>query len=307
MKIDVCVISYRRPKGLQRLLGALQRLERPAPDCQLRVVVVDNDPEGSAREVCAAAAGWLDLPVHYRQEKRRGIPQARNAALAEALDHAEWVAFVDDDAEPEPAWLAELCRVRERTGADAVTGPCLSVFEAQPPGWVARSGCFDRPRHADGERIAYARTGNVLVATAALARMERLFDERMALSGSSDTELFRRFVAEGHSIVWADGARVREWVPASRATLGWLLRRGFRVGNAESFMQRAIEAPPRPAGRVLAHGLWCVLKGGGQALLGLPRGLAGAAPGLRLAAVGLGRLSGLAGHRYEEYRTIHGR
>ena len=53
--------------------------------------------------------------------------------------------------------------------------------------------------------------------TSALARLDALFDERMALSGGSDVELFRRFAAQGHSIVWADEAVVFEWVPRSRA------------------------------------------------------------------------------------------
>jgi glycosyltransferase involved in cell wall biosynthesis len=306
MRIDICVITYRRPQGLQRLLGGLQQLELPAPAADVRVVVVDNDPEESARELCQEAQSWLSLPLTYRVEKRRGIPQARNTALAAALEGADCVAFIDDDAEPDPRWLVELCRIRESRGADAVTGPCESLFEEPPPRWIARGDLFARPRHTTGQCIAYARTGNVLIATEALARMDHLFDERMALTGSSDTEFFRRFAACGNRIVWADGAVVHEWVQPSRATFAWLLKRSFRVGTSESFIDRALCRPPRSAARILAQGVWCVAKGAALALLGSVRGRAGAVPGLRLATVGLGRLAGLAGYRYEEYRTIHG-
>lgn len=306
MRIDICVITYRRPKGLQRLLGGLQQLELPAPIGEVRVVVVDNDPEESARELCQEAQSWLSLPLTYRVEKRRGIPQARNTALAAGLEGADYVAFIDDDAEPAASWLVELCRIRESRSADAVTGPCQSVFEEPPPGWIARGGLFERPRHTTGQCIGYARTGNVLIATEALAKMDHLFDERMALTGSSDTEFFRRFAACGNRIVWADGAVVHEWVQPTRATFAWLVRRSFRVGTSESFIDRAIRQPPRHAVRVLAQGVWCVAKGTALALLGSVRGRAGAVQGLRLATVGLGRLAGLAGYRYEEYRTIHG-
>jgi succinoglycan biosynthesis protein ExoM len=130
----------------------------------------------------------------------------------------------------------------------------------------------------------------------------------MALCGGSDDEFFRRFARSRHSIVWADGARVREWVPPSRATLSWLLRRQFRVGTATALVERRLWRPRQPAARHLAHGLWCVAKGVVLALRALPRGRGAAARELRLAAFGAGRLAGLAGVVYREYEgAVHGR
>ena len=63
---------------------------------------------------------------------------------------------------------------------------------------------------------------------------------------------------------------------------------------------------PREVIHIAAHGLWCLAKGGGQLLLAALRGRIAAATALRLAAFGAGRLWGLAGLRYREYRTIHG-
>ena len=306
VRIDVCVITYQRPKGLQRLLGGLQQLDLPDPSLDVRVVVVDNDPAESARVVCTDAARWLRHPLRYRVEKRRGIPQARNTAIAAAMDGADFIAFIDDDEVPDAGWLGELLRVQRSSGADAVAGPCETVFEETPPRWIESGGFFERPRHATGARIGYAYTHNVLVSTRALAGMNRLFDEGMALTGSSDTEFFERFARHGQRIVWADGAMVREWVPPTRTTLTWLLQRSFRVGTATSLIERTRRRPPVRAGRVLLHGAWCVAKGGGLALLGSLRGRAGVARGLRLVATGLGRLAGLTGYRYEEYRASHG-
>ena len=85
--------------------------------------------------------------------------------------------------------------------------------------WVEEGGFFESPRHTTGARIDYAFTHNVLVRTAALAGMDTLFDERMALTGGSDAEFFRRFARTGHRIVWADEALVFEWVPATRSRL----------------------------------------------------------------------------------------
>ncbi len=295
-RVAVCVATHRRPQGLLRLLGALAEIEE-ASRRGLSVVVVDNDPDGSAREVCAAVADRAPWPLAYLREKRRGIPQARNAALAHALHRADWVAFLDDDTVPAPGWLGALLERARESGADAVTGPCAPRFEQAPPRWVVESGCFERPRHPDGTRLDVAFTHNALVSARALQAMPHLFDEGLALTGGSDAEFFRRFAREGHSIVWCERARVVETVPASRATLGWVLRRAYRTGAANA----RIDVLHRPGARtrlaVAAHGAWCVAKGAALASAAVlrGRGRAEAARGLRLAAAGAGRLGGLAG------------
>lgn len=306
MKVDIAIATYRRPRGLHRLLGGFQRLRFPDGEPELRVVVIDNDAEASAQAVCEDARTWLELPLEYRVEKRRGIPQARNAALALAFGRSEFVAFIDDDEVPSPQWLAELLRVQAETGADGVAGPCEPIFEDPVPRWIERGRFFERPRHATGTRIDYAFTHNALVRTQALAALDALFDERMALTGGSDGELFRRLADRGHPIVWADEAVVFEWVPRSRANARWILERAFRVGTSSAFVDRHHRSRRLSPVRLLAHGGWCLAKGGVLLPVGALRGRAGAVAALRLAAFGAGRLGGLAGVHREEYRVVHG-
>jgi glycosyltransferase involved in cell wall biosynthesis len=306
VKVDICIVTYRRPQGLLRLLGAIQELHLPDPAPDLRVVVVDNDAAESARRVCAEAHSWLRHRLVYAVEKRRGIPQARNTAIAASLSHADFLAFIDDDEVPEPGWLAELLRVQASRNAEAVAGPCLPLFEEPPPAWIERGGFFQRPRHTTGALVDTAFTHNVLVSTRALAGLDALFDERMALIGGSDSELFDRLAAGGRRIVWADEAVVSEWVPPSRARLAWLLRRSFRVGSSSAFVDRR-----RAEGRVsppvlLAHGCWCLAKGTLGLLLVVSGGRVAAGRGLRLAAFGAGRIAGLFGVMDPEYRSTHG-
>jgi glycosyltransferase involved in cell wall biosynthesis len=306
LKVDIAIVTYRRPRGLHRLLGSFQRLRFPGVAPQLRIVVVDNDAAESARPICQDALAWLDLPLDYRVEKQRGIPRARNAAVAAALGHADFLAFIDDDEVPSPEWLAELLRIANSRLADAVAGPCQAVFEEPVPRWIERSRLFERRRHTTGARIDYAFTGNVLVRTEALERMDSLFDERLALTGGSDGEFFRRFHAAGNEIVWADTAPVFEWVPRSRANARWILERAYRVGTTSTWIDRHRELAPTPATRLLAHGAWCVAKGTGLLPVRALAGRGSALDALRLAAFGVGRISGLAGLGFEEYRTVHG-
>jgi len=306
VKVDVAIATYRRPKGLFRLLGGLQRLRFGACAPDLRIVVIDNDPAGSAGRICEEARAWLEVPLVHRVEKRRGIPQARNAAVAAALERAELLAFIDDDEVPSPQWLDELLRVQAETGADAVAGPCEPVFEDRVPRWIERGRFFEHPRFETGTQIRHAYTGNVLVRTRALAGLGALFDERLALSRGEDGELFGRFAASGHTIVWADGAVVFEWVSPSRANARWILERAFRVGTSSAFLDRHRGERPLSRSRILAHAGWCLAKGATLLPVGALRGRAGALRALRLAAFGAGRLGGLVGVDREEYRVLHG-
>jgi len=306
VKVDVCVLTYRRPQSLLRLLGALQELRFPGEPPELRLVVVDNDPEESAREVCEGAGSWLSVPLVYVVEKRRGIPQARNAALFTSLGSSDFLAFLDDDEVPEPDWLAELLRVQRARNADAVAGPVLPRFDPGAECWLTRADLFERPRYATGERIDHAFTNNVLLRTAALEQMDAFFDERLALTGGSDREFFERFAASGRRIVWADAAIAHESVPVTRVSVHWLLARAFRVGCSTMRIERQRVPRARSVAWLLANGCWCMLKGTLLLPLAALRGRAALVRALRLVWYGAGRLYGLAGFSYEEYRRIHG-
>ncbi|MFQ5415450.1 MAG: glycosyltransferase [Myxococcota bacterium] len=305
-RVALCVPTYRRPVGLARLLGALADLERPGPADRLELVVIDNDPLGSAREVCERFRDDLAFPLRYRIEKRRGIAQARNAALAACLGRADLVAFLDDDELPERDWLVELVRVQRETGADAVTGPCLPLYAAEPPDWVEAGDFFVRPRWKTGHRLEIAYTGNVLVTTRSLAEMESLFDERLGLIGGEDTDFFLRFSRAGHGIVWCDTAVIRDEVPEECATLRWILARAYRNGAATAYIARKLDPGPERALRVGFHGLRCLAKAAVFLLASPLRGRAAAARALHLASFGVGRIGGLAGLQHSEYRVIRG-
>jgi glycosyltransferase involved in cell wall biosynthesis len=300
--VAVCVITHQRPAGLVRLLGALDALRFDGTPPDLQIFVVDNDAEESAREVVGDLGGRMSTPVAYRSEKRRGIPQARNAALGAAMGWADWIAFVDDDDIPEPDWLAELLGTQVETGADAVTGPCPPRFATPSPAWVVAGGFFENPRWPTGTRRHVAFTGNVLVRTQSLAAMGELFDERLARCGGEDSEFFQRFVWSGHTIVWCDTAVVHVQVPASRMRLGWILARAFRTGNTEAYVARKRNTGWRAGGKVAARGGVCVATGLGRILLGFGQGRVAAVRGLHTASYGVGQIAGALGFRYAEYR-----
>jgi glycosyltransferase involved in cell wall biosynthesis len=84
------------------------------------VVVVDNEGEPNNQALVEDFSPRCHFPVHYIHEPRRGIPQARNAALEKCRSlRADWLAFTDDDCWVSPTWLDSLLEAAARHNADA--------------------------------------------------------------------------------------------------------------------------------------------------------------------------------------------
>ena len=306
MRVAICIAAYRRPQGLTRLLEGIGRQTLQPPVPEVRIFVVDNDPEGSAAGPCEVMGPLVPWPITYVEERAAGVSHARNCAVRHAREWADYIVFVDDDEVPTPGWLSQLVHAQRTFDADIVTGPVLSDFETPVPSWLPREPYFTRPRYPTGTRLGVARTGNVLIRAAVLPD-ERPFDDRFNLSGGEDTLLFLKLAEAGHTIVWADEAEVWESVPASRTTAGWILRRAFQVGNSWSRCELELRPSPFIRSMRLAKGLTRVLQG----LLLLPSALVlGRRAGLKALlymSTGAGNTTGALGVRFEHYRLPNGR
>jgi len=306
--VVLCIITFRRPEGLGRLLAAIGSLAVPEQLGRLSVVVVDNDPDGSARTVVDTAAAGCPWPLRYQIEPARGIPMARNTALRLALeDRPDFVAWIDDDEMPEPDWLVNLMGTQAATDADVVMGPGVPSFEPGTPPWVVASGLFNPARFVTGEPFPYfhARTSGILV-RAAMVPAEG-FDERLALTGGEDRLFFTRIHRAGGRFVWDDRAVVHDHVPRSRARAGWLVRRWYRTGITRSLTLLYLDRPgPLRRLRRVLGGLAMAGRGLALTAMALPRGRAEILRRWRLVMLGLGASVGALGIRYQEYRTVHG-
>jgi succinoglycan biosynthesis protein ExoM len=306
-EVTVCIPSFRRPKGLAKLLDALADLQT---DARVTVVVADNDSEKhEASDLCAGilSKGYR-WPLDCVIATERGIAQARNTLIERALTahKGEFIAMLDDDEWPSPQWLDAFLRVQKQTNADALHGAVLREFETLPA--AAAVDCADmRPWHnPTGVLSMIESTSNILLRRSCLEAMPKpWFDPGFALTGGEDRDFFTRLKARGAVFAWADDATIYAHVPASRATLGWALNRAYRVGNSD--MRVFLKYRPRFAARVRE-----LAKIVGVFALS-PLMLAASAPvaarrGSALAKVyrAAGKTAALFGRHYNEYAVTHG-
>jgi glycosyltransferase involved in cell wall biosynthesis len=307
-KVALCICTCKRPVGLERLLDAVAELYY---DGQLSVVVVDNDSAGAAEglAVCTrmAAAGYR-WPLTCAPEERRGIPFARNRAVALALEQdADFIAALDDDERPTRGWLREMLRVQAETGADAVGGPVLPEFAPDAPAWLVSGGFFGRGgSRPDKAEVRLNACGNFMArASCFRALMPEPFDPRFALTGGEGGIFFRRLAAENCAMRWAAQAVIYETIPPSRATLRWLMQRRFRLGVNIVRRQRVLQPG-------LGRELYFMMLAMGQLGAGLLfmvinwRQRTRRTRAMLTVCKALGRAAGHCGARYSEYRRIHG-
>lgn len=301
-RILVGVLTFRRPESLDRLLVDLESQIRDL-DPPATVLVVDNDPDGSAEPIVSARSHGR---VRYAHEPHPGISAARNLALHEA-NAFDAIVFIDDDETPEAGWLRAIVDTWLTHGSELVAGPVASVLDGPVDPWIVAGGFFERPRRPTGTVIAGGASGNLLVDVRAQRRLDVWFDEDFGLTGGSDTMFTHTLISRGARVVWCDEALAREPVPDRRRTRRWVLQRSLRKGNvwARVKMRLATTRSSRFRVRVdlTMRGGWRLITGLGRFLRGLAtRSLQLQARGADQMATGTGVLLGVIGYVHTEYR-----
>ncbi|MDE1991046.1 MAG: glycosyltransferase family 2 protein [Rhizobiaceae bacterium] len=231
-KVDIAICTYRRAELDQTLLS-LAVLSVP-DDTIIRIIVADNDVTPSARARVDAMRSAVPFEIVYVHCPASNISIARNACL----DHAtgDFLAFIDDDETASEDWLLELLVTMDTTGADAVLGPVRAVYPNVAPGWMRRGDFHSTlPVRVAGE-ILTGYTCNALLRRNAASLAGRRFNLALGRSGGEDTEFFTHMHKAGGRIAFARDALVYEPVPTGRATLAWLGKRRFRVGQTHGRM-----------------------------------------------------------------------
>jgi len=300
LNIAIVIITYKRPDGLRKLLdGLMSQKLFGTPIKALNVIVVDNDPVGSAEPIVAEFHDTEFIHFVCLHETRQGIPIARNRGMHHAIEANDYFAFIDDDEFPTPTWISTLLTVAIAQHSDCVLGPVIPVFPEGTPRWISGSRIFEGWSHPDRSRIGEAASNNVLVRCEFIRQHHIAFDERMQVTGGSDYRFFRECIAAGMVIHWSSEGKVFEDIPRSRIQWRWMAQRQIRLGNTF-----AVDA--RLTGHFL-HTAKLYAVGVARAVigfLGLSTFLLSSRWGSSAAVHclrGVGIVSGLHGYRHDEY------
>ncbi|GHF67690.1 GT2 family glycosyltransferase [Amycolatopsis bartoniae] len=285
--VVVCAYTERRWDDLVAGLSALRAQTVPPGEI---VLVIDHNPELERR----ATAAFDDVLV-VPNAGRRGLSGARNTAIE--LAKGEVIAFLDDDAEPEPDWLEQLLAGYRDPRVLAVGGAARPVWpghERSPllPARGAGTGELDWVVGCTytGQPTTDTPVRNLMGCNMSFRReafeLAGLFTEDLGRVGRTplgceETELCIRLhqASPGSVVLFRPGAVVRHRVTPDRLTWSYLRRRGWGEGVSKALVSRSVGADaalstergylqrviPAAAVRELSR----LLRGRGSGLVGL--------------------------------------
>jgi succinoglycan biosynthesis protein ExoM len=231
-KVVVVIPTFRRPTLLARLLVSLAKL---ATAENVVVLVADNDADQhEGFDLCCKLAATYRWPLESIVVADRGIAAVRNALVDRACDAgADFIAMLDDDEWPSPAWLDGLLHVQRETGADIVQGSVVFEGKVRSAAYSSCEGVVSI-RKPSGPIPMIEGAGNLLIARACFDGIERpYFDPEFGLTGGEDAEFFVRLSRAGKHFAWADNAIAYGEIEPTRLTLRWVLTRAFSIGNSD--------------------------------------------------------------------------
>ncbi|MGE0742754.1 MAG: glycosyltransferase family 2 protein [Hyphomonadaceae bacterium] len=229
IRVSVIIPTFRRPASFLRAARSVLGQEGVL---DFELIAVDNSPEGSAREAFATIQAETAIPFTHAHEPRPGVAHARNAALK--LARGDLIAWLDDDEEALPGWLASLIAVRRATGAQSVFGPVRASAGADARNGTFFERLYSRQGGAESgpTRESYG-IGNSLQPRS-LFDEDAPFDPRANETGGEDDALFASWREAGATFAWAAEAVVIEHLGAERTQLAHGFKRAFAYGQGPS-------------------------------------------------------------------------
>jgi GT2 family glycosyltransferase len=219
----VVVCSHNGSATIKDCLDGIRRLDYPSVET---IVVDDGSTDSTAALAVAAGVMVITTP-------NRGLSSARNTGLAAAS--GEIVAYIDDDATPDPHWLRYAAATLLETSHACCGGPNIppdghgSVADAvaQSPGGPIHVLLSDSvAEHLPGCNMVFWRHHLVDVGG---------FDPQFRVAGD-DVDICWRLQQRGLTLGYSPGAVV--W-HRRRETVRSYLRQQREYGKAEALLERA--------------------------------------------------------------------
>ena len=294
VSVVICAFTSERLPAMTEAIEAL-RTGSVAP---LEIVLVIDYSSDLLRQ---AGERWPHLRV-IPNAATRGLSGARNTGVAEA--RGEVVAFLDDDAVPEPDWVE---RLRDAYADPKVLGVGGSVHPrwlcGQPSwfpdefAWVV--GCTHSGMPATRSPVRNVIGANMSFRREALEEVGGFRQEfgriEKNAAGAEETDLCIRIGARRPQgqILYDPAVAVEHLVPAARGTIRYFVKRCFGEGRSKAILSRLVGSDSGLSDErayvrsTLPRG---VIRGFRDGATGHPSGLS------RAAAIALGLLTTTTGY-----------
>ncbi len=249
-RICLYVCTHKRNGPLKTMLDTVSVAAANATEvAEVGVVVIDDNPDGRAKQVVDDYDHSFPLGLHYRHSGAQNISIARNLGVETAMEIGDWVAMTDDDILVPEDWFTEFVAVQRLTDGDNVTGPAYLRFAESSPSWLrdqpfGEVGLFE---HDELAEVPEGSTGNSMMRAAFLREHTDVrFEKELGTLGGEDMVFFRRAVDHGLRSIYTRRVAVEEPFPEERSTARYVFYRSLWIGNTEALTNLRSGKASRP-------------------------------------------------------------
>jgi succinoglycan biosynthesis protein ExoM len=234
--LSFCICSYRRASVIETM-ESIQRIEG-IDTIDAEIIVSDDDPDISRRDLIEAFAKQSSIPVTYVASASANVANARNSCLRAA--RGQWIVFVDDDQLVDPTWLDHMLQAQQDYAADVIRSQVVAIYPPNTPEWALASNPYSRDYGPTGTELPSATTGGVMMSRRLIDELGLRFDPAFGATGGEDIDFFRRARQHGITIIACREAKVIEVVPEERMTTRYFRRRYRAIGEVEGLDLRKL-------------------------------------------------------------------
>jgi GT2 family glycosyltransferase len=229
---SVIIPTYERPAQLASCLRALARQDYP-PE-RFEVVIVDDGSATSPGKILDQFRESLDLKL--LEQKNTGPAGARNFGATRA--RGEFLAFTDDDCEPDALWLRALASSFAGNEERIIGGRTVNALPRNPYSETSQAIIEVVYAHfnSDPQDARFFASNNFAVRAERFRELKG-FDESFITS--EDREICARWRSRGWGLTYAPEAVVYH---AHHLTLRTLWRQHFGYGRGARRFHRALAA-----------------------------------------------------------------
>lgn len=240
-KVSAVICSYNRARFVIKAVESI--FNQGYDKNQLEVIVVDNNSTDGTKELLEQyKQEHQQYNFSYYIETNQGVAFARNRCAREAK--GEIVAYLDDDSEAQPGWLAGIASFFDQhPDVYSVGGKITPRFLTGVPDWYSRYfnglvGSFDQ-----GPAVKQL-TGERYPCGANMAFRKEVFDKvgyfntllgrsGTGLLANEEKDIYKRILAADCKVYYLPGMSVLHAVEANKFDKNYVRRHSKGIGGGE--------------------------------------------------------------------------
>jgi glycosyltransferase involved in cell wall biosynthesis len=245
---SIIIPTHERPAPLSACLASLTRLDYPRE--RFEVIVVDDGSNSPLDDTVGAVRDRMEIQLI--RQKNAGPAAARNRGAAAA--RGEFLAFTDDDCEPEPSWLRSFAEHLSSGPCQAVGGRTVNALNDNiyaAAGQLIVDYLYERFNSLTGEALFF--TSNNLAIRAETYLNVGGFDTGFPRAAGEDREFCARWLRHGHGLRYVPEAVVRH---SHHLGFAGFVRQQYNYGRGSCRYRRQCTSKGEKDSRLEAPGFY---------------------------------------------------